>query len=579
MNNEISSNKQPSKKPKKEDRPTAEEKRSVESKQVNSMVPIFSSRSIIVIAIGLIIGLLLGLIYWIFGPSSVGAEEEPNNSGGFLQSIGIGPVPPTEPWVSEVKIQLVNPGSTYVSMTQLSSMGIYYAAKVKSLPFLQFLSNDLAENSPMYQHTTDELDEIINTKYDSNSEQPTFLLRVVTPTADESLFLANRVTTVFPDFLISEENNQEQQMRNNLLLDIEDVKMAIIEAEQEVRTLEAQGVSGIINDPQYIALNTRVTALESELTRQASVLATMFFEENADGENTREKEYNNTLLAIELVKKDIVEAQQKLDILLDQRTDADLTNDPTYINLTAEIEALESQIDIIMNGRIDAETGLPITGLAEMIATGTTTGTAYEIAKYQLDTTSQALANDRKQLAVLESNANKNQVQLSLDIRIAQAELDTQNARLAVLLEDLQSLTYESDATNNLEKYDKTSTALSKARQELAALEIKLTGTQLPQNLDYQVAQSRIDTLNNELSVLNDSLSSTFVSTGGALAAIDSLAIGNPSVPEVLFPDRVKARNALAIGAILGILIAWAILNYRWLGKVLTSSGEKTEES
>jgi hypothetical protein len=577
MSNEISNNKQPPKEPKKEGKPTVVEKRSVEPNQVNSMVPLFSWRSITVIAIGLIIGLSLGLSYWAFSPSSVVTEEEPTNDGGFLQSIGIGPAPPTEPWVSEVKIQVVNPGSTYVSMTQLSSMGIYYAAKVKSLPFLQFLSNDLAENSPMYRHTVDELDEIINTKYDSNSEQPTFLLRVITPTADESLFLANRVTAVFQDFLMSEESNQEQQMRNNLLLDIEDVKIAIIEAEQEVRTLEAQGVSGIINDPQYIALNTRVTALESELVRQASVLATMNFEENTDGGNTREKEYENTLLAIDLVKKDIVEAQQKLNILLDQQTEADITNDPKYINLTAEIGALESQIDIIMNGRIDAETGLPITGLAEMIATGTTSGAAYEYAKNQLDTASQALADDRKQLAVLESNANENQIQLSLDIRIAQTELDTQNTRLEVLLEDLQSLVYESDAADNLEKYDKTSTALGKARQELAALEIKLASSQLSQNLDYQIAQSRIDTLNNELSVLNDSLSSTFVSTGGALAAIDSLAIGNPSVPEVLFPDRVKARNALAIGAILGMIIAWAILNYRWLRKVLTSSGEEAE--
>jgi len=111
----------------------------------------------------------------------------------------------------------------------------------------------------------------------------------------------------------------------------------------------------------------------------------------------------------------------------------------------------------------------------------------------------------------------------------------------------------------------------------MATLQATLVGTQLPQDLDYQVAQARIDTLNNELTVLNNSLSTTMVSTGEASTAINSLAVGNPSIPEIVFPERVKARNALAIGALLGMIIAWAILNRQWLKKAFVSSDEKTE--
>jgi hypothetical protein len=575
----IFSRKGPSGNPKKEEKPLIP-KKAAEPKPNNNLIPLLSSRSIIVIVIGLILGLILGFTYWAFGPTSNPNEEEnPQDTGGFLRSIGLAPAPPTEPWSSEVQIQVVNPGSSYVSITQLSSMGVYYAAKVKSLPFLQFLSQDLAEESPMYRHTVDELDIVINTKYDAINEQPTIVLQVVAPTAEEALFLSTHVPQVFEDFLISEENDKQQQTQANLLTAIDGVKKAIIEAEHEVNTLEAEGVSGIINDPSYIAMSTRVEALESELVRQATTLAMVTFEGNTNDENAIKQEYDKTLNDIEAVKNSIIEAEQKLNSLVDEQANSDVTRNPSYINLTAEIAALEVQIDTIMNGGIDTTTGLAMAGLAEMIANGTVTGAAYEDAKEKVDTASAALAEDRKQLAILESQANDAQLQITLDIRIAQTEVDSQNAKLVTLLDKLSGLVTETSADNTQANYERTSTALAEARKELAALQVTLSSSQLSRNLDYQIAQSRIDTLNNELSVLNDSLSSTFVNTGSALEAIDTLAVGNPSVPEIVYPERIKARNALAIGAILGMLIAWAILNYRWLGKVLTSSGEKTEES
>ncbi len=553
----------------------------VETAQPNkadAMVPLFSWQSISIIVIGLIIGVALGLAYWAFSPAAVVVDEdEPVASGGFLQSLGIGPAAPTEPWKSELRIQIVNPGSTLVQIGQLANIGIYYAAKAKSLPFLQFLSNDLMENTPMYQHSVDELDQIIATKYDSSSEQPAILLMVTTPTAEEALFLTSRIPLVFQEFLIAEEKNQQIQARENILQAIEDVKKAIIQAEQEVSALEAEGVSIISSNPTYIAIDTKVQALEMELLRQANLLATIASLGGGESEVDVQREYNNTLAEIELVKKAILEAEQEVNTLSQQKAATDIINLPGYLTLTAEITALEARINTIMNGGVDTTTGLPVMGLAEMIANGVSTGSAYEDAKKKLATTSEALSSDKKQLAILESQVSEEQLTLGLEIKLAQATLDNLNVEFTTLLQRLNELASQDTSGNTQADFERTSAALAQARQEMATLQATLVGTQLPQDLDYQVAQARIDTLNNELTVLNNSLSTTMVSTGEASTAINSLAVGNPSIPEIVFPERVKARNALAIGALLGMIIAWAILNRQWLKKAFVSSDEKTE--
>ncbi len=545
----------------------------------SSLVPIFSWRSILVILLGLVIGLGVGIGYWAFSPSAVVSDTTGTETygGGFLESMGIGPAPPTEPWKSEVKVQVVNTSSSFSTMAQLASLGTYYAAKAKSLPFLQFLSTDLATNSPMYQHTVDELNTIITGSYDSTSEQPTIILQVTTPTAEEAIFLASRIPEVFKNFLIAEENQKQEQTRQTILVAIEDIKDAIIQAEQEVNILEGQGVSGIENDPDYIALDTRVKALETELLRQANILATMTYEGNS--EQAIAQEYQKTLDEIKLVKTGILVAQQKVNKLAEQKAATDFVNQPEYITLTAEIAALEAQINIIMNGGTDIVTGLRTLGLAEMIADGVTSGAAYEDAKTKLDTASKALSEDKKQLAILVSQTSDEQLQVSLDIQLAQADLDSLNAKLTVLMQKLSDLASEDVATNTQENFEKTSAALAKARQQLAALQVNLVGSQLSQDLDYQNAQARVVTLNNELATLNNSLSATYVNTGGTVELIESLAVGTPSVPEVVYPQRVMARNALAIGAILGIVIAWGVLNRRWLKKVFFSSGENTEST
>jgi hypothetical protein len=545
---------------------------------VVSMTPIFSRRSMLVLLLGLIVGLGLGLGYWAFSPASVVIEEAPPPapSGGFLQSLGIGPPPPIEPWRSEVSIQIVNPGSTFITIGQLANIGVYYAAKTESLPFLQFLSLDLAKSSPLYNHTVAELDSIINTTYDARAEQPTIRLQVTTPTADEASFLAGRIPEVFQAFLIAEENNQRVKTRENILVSIEDVKKAIIESEREVSILQAQGISSIDKDPTYIALATRVTALQLELERQANIIVIMTYQGYSDNSSNIKQEYEKALKDIEQVKADILIAAQEANTLAGQRSNTDIRNDPSYLILTAEVTSLQTRINTIMNGGIDTETGLQKIGLAEMIAGGINSGPVYEDAQLKLEAASKALSDGLKKLAIMQRQSGDVQIKLSLDYQMAQANVDALNQKFTALLLKLRNSNSE-NFTDTQASFERTSATLAKARQDLASIEGKLISNQLPRDLDYQVAQAKVNTLKSELSTLNNSLSTTFVNTGGALQAINSLAVGNPSTPLIVFPDRIQARTALAVGAILGLLIAWAVLNRKWLIKTFIPSGQQTE--
>jgi hypothetical protein len=544
-----------------------------------SMVPLFSKLSIIVICIGLIIGLGLGLAYWAFSPAALVEEEEPANaSAGFLQSIGIGPPPPTEPWMSKTNIQVVNPGSTFTSIGQLANVGIYYAAKAKSLPFLQFLSLDLEKYTPLYNHTVAELDKIISAKYDSNLEQPTIVLQVITPTADEATFLINHIPQVFQSFLIAEENEQRGQSKENILQSIEEVKKAIIEAEKEVSLLEAEGIFSIDKDPTYVAYSTRVAALELELARQANAIATVAYYGTSENGDIIKQEYENTLKEIEQAKIEILLAEQKASSLDEQISNIDYRNEPRYLRLTAEVASLQSRINTIMNGGVGTD-GRVIVGLAEMIVAGDVTSPAYQEANTKLITASLALSESQKEIAKIESQFNQEQRKLTLDYQVAQSNVNILNTKFTTLVQKLGTLATDNITSTAQKTFELTSAALVKARQDLASVQAKLVSSQLPKDLDYQVARAKVDTLNIQLTTLNNNLSATFVNTGSASQAISSLAVGNPSQAEIVFPVRIKARNALAIGGILGIVIAWAVLNRKWLVKMFGSSNETAESA
>jgi hypothetical protein len=369
-------------------------------------------------ALGLIIGVGLGLGYWIFSPSlnanalstTEGAGSE---LGGLASMMGVSEEH-TGPYESSIIVQVVHPDSSYISLKDLQRMGEYYAAVANSLPFLQFISEELTEQAPEYFHSVSELDQIIITRYDWNDELPSIEIKVTAPSDQEALFLPTFVAEAFQDYLIAEENQKQLQEYEDTLAEIEVVRAALSEAEEELANLTLDGAPyGTDNDPTYLALKAQIASMElrlGQLTTQQAVLI-------AGGSSIQ---------------------------------------DPV------EIENL--------------------------------------------------------------------------------------------------------------------SEALAKAYRELSVMEAENTVKYSSENLDYKIAKAKVDTLNTELASLTEKLSLSLGDNMEVPEIANYLVLGNSSVPVPVLPERIRARNALIMGAIVGIGGALVILNFRWISKGMPSSSPAKPE-
>jgi hypothetical protein len=137
-----------------------------------------------------------------------------------------------------------------------------------------------------------------------------------------------------------------------------------------------------------------------------------------------------------------------------------------------------------------------------------------------------------------------------------------------------ESLTAESQPDPQA-AFDRTSTALAEARTELAVLKAQAGNKRLAENLDYQLNQGKIENLNAQLATLNQRLNSSLASYNDPAQAANYLTLGNPSIPEPVLP--ITLRDALLLGAVIGVGGAWVVLNFKWLIKG-TPSTQKEEE-
>jgi len=541
--------------------PTVEEKG---RKPVARMVPLFSWRTIIAVAIGFIVGAGLGLVFWIISPSltSSSGQAEPD---GFQQTMGRN----SGSWQSEVTIQVVNPGSEVMSLNAMANRAQYYAAKANSMPFLEFLRQELAEQSPEYSYTVDELDGMVNIAHEAYKEPPAIEVSAIAPTAEEAVFFTSHIPGVFKKYLVVEELNKRQWEYENTLTAIENVKAAILQAENERISPSRESANRISNNPDYVALNAQVEALESELRRLAGELSTSIVSgDNAEANDRRQQEYEEILQKAQEKSLDRSKAMQKLrDMENKWSIENDIQNTQSHIELKSKIKALELQLDIKM------------TEIAVLIGQGESDA-AIETVQEDIERLGSAIVVNREELANIESQWSGEGLTENLNYQLAQADIANLDIEIYALRERLVSLVNESA----LEEYEqdiqasfkKTSAALAEARNELANLENQWIGESLAENLDYQIAQTRVDNLNRELELLNDRLSSILVSNGDASEEIDFLAVGNPSMPAPVFPMRL--RTALMLGIVVGVGGAWVVLNFRWLTKIGASSPEDEED-
>ncbi len=577
-------------------------------KPVATMTPLFSGRSLLVLVIGLIVGMALALGYWVVSPSFSSTDDTAGgpaggreaviagNSANGTEIVVAGGIVDSQakatglkgiiesvksiqgthngPWESNVNIQVVSPGSTVMSLDKLNEIGTYYSTKANNVRFLQFLSQELDRQVPEYSYTPDELGQMVLIQFDAYQEAPTVKVNVTAPTFEETAFLCSYVPEVFQRYLVVEEISQRQQEYENTVKEIETVKQAILEAQEELRTLRSQGTDSdnASIDPTRVALNARIVSLETELSYQAgqiseAIAAGTVIEDN----DIRQQEYQRTVQEARNVRVSLTEAEQKLGAIAEQMADSTLNNDVTYITLTAKVKALETELAAQMEE------------LAGYIATANT-GNSYKNTLKAISRINSTLIYTRKELATLENTSSDSDLVLDSDYLIARAEVDNLNMELTALIERLTMLARESvgvgeviSSSDPQAAFDRVSVALAEARKELATLDNTSVTDSVAADLDYQLAQAKIQSLNKELTALNTKLISSLVSSNSGVEIADYFAVQKPDAPTPVVPMRF--RNVILLGAVVGIGGAWVGLNFKWLAKGTPAVEEETDES
>lgn len=307
-------------------------------KQETKIAPLFSWRSILALALGLVLGAGLGFAYYqarpLISPNTVQASK------------------------SEVQIQVVNLTTSYMDLYVLANRAAFYVTKTQSLDFLEFLSQKIAEEEPKYLHSADELAGMIKTEYNSTSSNPVtnFKITVTTPSAEETAFFISRISGIFIDYLVSEAKDNQQQQYQNTVEAIETTKAALLDARRELSAVAAEGIaSSIENSPIYVMLTAKIKALQAQLDTLTPGLADIIAQGNETSDESIALE-----ATIERTSTALVEAQKELEILEAQSTDNNSSLGLEYQlaqdkvkNLTQQLTNLGEERDSLLANNID----------------------------------------------------------------------------------------------------------------------------------------------------------------------------------------------------------------------------------
>lgn len=553
-------------------------------KKVYRIVPLFSLRSIVTLGIGLIVGASLGLGYWMISPSLSSSSTTPGTeSGGGSEAIlGVDlPVNEDGPFSSSVDIQVISPGSTFTTVKELQYYGEFFAARSTSIPYLTYVSEQLEKDAPEYYHDPVELKGMIESKYDWDATSPVFTITVTGNSAREALFLARYISNSFEGFMDAQDKAEQEKLYADTLAQIEGVKSAILEAQTEYEALKATiEKNGLDNDPQYIALNIKASALENEMERQSVALANVIVGGGVTSSESFQSEIQATLDELKDVQSQLNQAENNLKTLEIKRTTSEnAAAAARYLVLDAKITALEMELDRLMTG--DAQT----TGLTAMIIAGQEGTEDYEKLVEAINSTSEELVKAKQELAVVESELQtSSNAELDLEYQLAQAQVDNLQLQLSTVKQRLISLTVDSldskTKSEIQESFGKTSVALAEAREELKDYENQHAVSTVENDLELRIASAKLASLNDEMGRLTLQLSSIGSgSQGSGPSLADYWVAGYPSSPVAVLPERIRGRDALMMGALFGVGGAWLMLNFKWLTRGMGGgSNDEVEE-
>jgi hypothetical protein len=239
-----------------------------------------------------------------------------------------------------------------------------------------------------------------------------------------------------------------------------------------------------------------------------------------------------------------------------------------------QYDGLVTRVDVTVMGETELEALYIAQNIPELLQEFLIQeGLASEMAQYEEDLSKLELVKAQLEVATSElarsplpGNSTYTQLQASqiateAKIVALDNELDGLSAQLAALIGsgNMTGSTHDS----LLNRIEAVSSDLAIARNLLDSLKFELEGASL--NADYEIARATVSALLYELETVSDRIALP-PSVEEVQTDIQDLYIAlEPSPAEPIYPDRVRGRNAVMMGAVLGVGGAWLGVNRKVL--------------
>jgi hypothetical protein len=234
------------------------------------MAPIFSPRSLLGIFLGILIGVFSGIGYSNLNNASAGLT-----AGWPPIEIRQNPVPIVYESTIQGRVMPALNDETFIR--NMDQQEQYYAAKMESWPFFQYLSLALYKQYPQYAHKPEELSTMLKIKFVILADNPSVIeIKATSTSPNEPLFMAQYIPIVFETYLLNEQNNLQAEEYRKKLSQIEATRTALAKAGQDlVDATILDETPPVILTKEYLEIDARVNSLQNELDAQAKQAASL----------------------------------------------------------------------------------------------------------------------------------------------------------------------------------------------------------------------------------------------------------------------------------------------------------------
>jgi len=299
------------------------------------VVPLLRRRSVIILTIGLILGIAVGIGYWVASPINVRLV------------MGWPPIV-SKPVLHETvtTLGLVTSGDASLSSDRLKTEVDQCMTILNSFPFLNFLSKQLGEQAPQYAEKAEDLDKIVTVTYLTQSQgRPKIQLKVTCKDAQEAIYITDFVPQAFQQYLYYQYSSVVQQMTT--------LKEEILQYRQELGNITQQlAGKDVNNNPAYITAKAEAEALEIELGDATRSLASL------TGSSGSTVTYSQTLQKIDNLSEALAAARYQIAVLQSESDNEQLDLKRQFEVTSNEVDSLEEQLSAL-SSMLGA---LPVTG-------------------------------------------------------------------------------------------------------------------------------------------------------------------------------------------------------------------------